>query len=313
MESDVNLAVYATRDEWLAARNFSVGASESATLFGLSPESRDSAYSLWARKAGMVSPDNDNHEWLEWGLLLEEPIAQAYAKRTGHVLWTPPTPWCVAVHQKYPFMTATVDRWIIEAEGRTGRGDLEIKNVSAFNHDWKQDGCIDVPLYIQAQVQHQLACTGFEWAQVAALVGGNHLEIVPVERNDRFIAELEAKAVEFWRMVETKTPPPIDGKEATTRALKALHPDDNGETVPLDDEAEGVAERLEEQIAAAKAAKGEAKRLENILRERIGKNTFGSLPHGRIVSLKTTSRNGYTSNVAPTTYRTLKILEPKGL
>lgn len=313
MTNDVNLIRYETRDEWLAARNFSIGASESATLFGLSPEHRDSTYSLWARKAGMVQPDNDNHEWLEWGLMLEEPIAQAYAKRTGHLLWSPPTPWCVAVHPKYPFMTATVDRWIIEAEGRTGRGDLEIKNVSAFNADWKQDGCIDVPLYIQAQVQHQLACTGFEWAVVAALIGGNHLEIIPVDRNDRFIAELEAKAVEFWDMVQRKAPPPVDGAAATTRALKALHPDDNGKTVALDDDAATTAAKLEEQKAEAKKAESEANRLENILREKLGDNTFGALPDGRTISLKTTSRKGYTSTVAPTTYRTLKIHEAKGL
>jgi len=311
--TDVNLIRYESREEWMSARNHGIGASESATLFGLTPNSRDSAYSLWAKKAGMVPQDNLDHEWLEWGLLLEDPIAQQYSKRTGHVLWTPPTPWCVVQHPRLPFMTATVDRWIIEADGRTGRGDLEIKNVSAFNMDWKQDGCIDVPLYIQAQVQHQLACTGFEWASVAALIGGSHLEIIPVERNDRFIAELEAKIAEFWDMVQRKVPPPIDGKEATARTLKMLHPDDNGQTVALDEDAATTATKMEEHKTKAKEAEAEAKRLENILRDKLGDNTFGALPDGRTLSLKTTARKGYTSTVAPTKYRTLKIQEAKGL
>jgi putative phage-type endonuclease len=310
---DVNLTVYPTREEWLTARERSIGASESATLFGLSPESRDSAYSLWARKAGVVPARELDGEWLDWGLLLEEPISQRYAALTGQTLWTPPTPFCVAVHPKYSFMTATVDRWIIEAPGYEGRGDLEIKNVSAFNPDWKQNGCIDVPLYIQAQVQHQLACTGFQWAVVAALIGGNHLEMIPVERNDAFIAELEAKAVEFWQMVEHKVPPPVDGKESTLQTLKVMHPNDDGETVPLDDDAASVATKLEEAKAEKKRVEEETKRLEGLLRERLGPHTFGALPDGRLLSLKTTSRKGYTSNVAPTTYRTLKIHEAKGL
>lgn len=310
---DVQLIKYDSREEWLSARKRSIGASESATLFGLSPESRDSAYSLWAHKAGLVPARELDGEWLDWGLLLEEPIAKRYEKLTGQTLWCPPTPFCVAVHPKYPFMTATVDRWIIEAQGYEGRGDLEIKNVSAFNPDWKQNGTVEVPLYIQAQVQHQLACTGFQWAVVAALIGGNHLEMIPVDRNDRFIAELEAKAVEFWQMVEHKVPPPVDGKEATERTLKVLHANDNGETITLDDDAATAATELEAAKAAKKEAEEEAKRLENVLREKLGPNTFGALPDGRMLSLKTTTRKGYTATVAPTTYRTLEIHKPKGL
>jgi predicted phage-related endonuclease len=162
-------------------------------------------------------------------------------------------------------------------------------------------------------VQHQLACTGFEWAAVAALVGGNRLEIINVERNEAFIAELEAKVVEFWGMVQRKAPPPVDGKEPTTQALKLLHPDDNGQTIELDADAADTASKLEAFRAKKKEAEDEAKRLENQLREKLGPNTFGALPDGRTISLKTTSRKGYTSTVAPTTYRALKIHEAKGI
>ena len=90
--NDVNLIDYKSRDAWLSARGLGIGASESAALFGLAPEGRESEYSLWAKKAGLVEPDQLDGEWLEWGQILEQPIADRYAKRTGHVLWTPPTP-----------------------------------------------------------------------------------------------------------------------------------------------------------------------------------------------------------------------------
>ncbi|MGA2110368.1 MAG: transposase, partial [Syntrophorhabdales bacterium] len=135
--------------------------------------------------------------------VLEGPIADLYARRTKSTLWNPPTPFCVAVHPRLPFLTATIDRWIIQAAGHDDRGDLEIKNVGAFNSDWRDGKDIALPLYVQAQVQHQLAVTGFSWAVVAALVGGNSLKTIEVARNPEFITELDdflngAKVTLLW-------------------------------------------------------------------------------------------------------------------
>ena len=307
--SDVNLVRYDTREEWLAARTASIGASESAALFGLAPDGRESEYSLWAKKAGVIEPEQIDSEWLEWGQILEQPIAQRYAKRTGHQLWSPPTPWCVAVHPRLPFLTATVDRWILQAPGRTDRGDLEIKNVGSFNSDWRDGGSTVVPLHVQAQVQHQLAVTEFSWAVVAALVGGNKLETFEIERNEEFIAELEAKAEEFWVKVQRKEAPAADGSEATSKVLKRLHPADNGATVDLEAEAAQLWALMEEAKEKKKQAESVIQEQDNKLRAMLGANTFGALPDGRTLSLKTTAREGYVVN--DTTYRTLRIEKPK--
>jgi putative phage-type endonuclease len=312
MTMDVELKQYDSREAWLAARTSTLGASESAALLGLAPDGRESEFSLWTKKTGLVEPEELDAEWLEWGQILEEPIAQRYAKRTGHTLWAPPTPWCVAVHPRFPFLTATVDRWIIEAAGHDDPGDLEIKNVGAFNSDWRDGKDIALPLYVQAQVQHQLAVTGLGWAVVAALVGGNSLKTIEVERNQEFIDELEAKAVEFWGRVERKEAPAIDGSVASNKAIKALHPDDSGETVELTEDAVTLAICLETAKEAEKEAKADALEADNKLRAMLGAATFGTLPDGRIVSLKTTERKGYTAVVEPTKFRTLKIIEPKG-
>lgn len=308
MTEDVNLIKYDTREAWLTARTTSIGASESAALFGLSPDSRESAYSLWAKKAALVEPEQIDAEWLEWGQILEEPIAQRYAKRTGAVLWTPPTPWCVAVHPRLPFLTATIDRWIVNPG--QDRGDLEIKNVGAFNSDWKGDGGgLAIPLHIQAQVQHQLAVTGFSYAVVAALIGGNKLETFEVERNPDFIEELEAKAEDFWGKVQRKEAPPADGSEATSKVLKRLHPDDDGSTIVLDAEAEELTAQLEAAKAEKSCAEAREKEAKNKLQAKIGAATFGQLPGGRILSLKTTSRAGHY--VDESKYRTLRIEKTK--
>src|ERR1019366_6292492 len=280
MQRDVELIDYKTREAWLAARTLSVGASESAALFGMAPDSRESEYSLWAKKAGLVEPEQIDEEWIFWGNALEQPIADRYAKRTGATLWAPPSGFCVAVHPRLPFLTATIDRWIVNPG--QDRGDLEIKNVGAFNSDWKGDGGgLAIPLHIQAQVQHQLAVTGFSYAVVAALIGGNKLETFEVERNPDFIEELEAKAEDFWGKVQRKEAPPADGSEATSKVLKRLHPDDDGSTIVLDEEAEELTAQLEAAKVEKSFAEAREKEAKNKLQAKIGAATFGQLPGGR--------------------------------
>ena len=302
----VNLVKYPTREEWLADRVRGIGASESAALFGLSPYL--SPFALWAEKTGMVPREDSHAEVLRWGLLLEAPIARAYADDTRREIWEPPTPWCVAVDRDLEVLRATPDRWILQADGRDSPGVLEIKNVDSSKSDlWSEMP----PIHVQIQVQHQLAVTGFGWGAVAALIGGNRMRTWDVERNEDFIAELRAKVAEFWSMVASKQAPTVDGSESTAKALKALHPKDNGETVELGAEAVQWIASLQAAKELKKTAEADATAAENKIREAIGDATFGALPDGRRISLHTTEIAARTQQVAAYSYRAIRIQEPK--
>ena len=83
----------------------------------------------------------------------------------------------------------------------------------------------------QIQVQHQLAVTGKAAADVAVLLGGQELRIHRIERDEALIARLVELERQFWRYVETDTPPPADGSDSADAALRCLYPEDHGQSV----------------------------------------------------------------------------------
>ncbi len=304
--SEIELLDYGTRGAWLASRTTAIGASEVAALFSvngvcLSPYT--SLYALWLQKTGQLEPEELDGEWIELGNVLEPAIANLYARRTGRTLWQG-GPFAVAQHSTLPFFRATPDRWVIDAPDRNTPGLLQIKNANAFKaHDWDQGP----PDYIECQVQAEMAVTGREWNSVAPLIGGSTFKVFDVERNLAFIEELEEQVRWFWGLVESRTAPEIDASPRTLSAIKRLHPADNGETAKLPEESVAWLDELESAKSAVKDAEAAKTEAESKLRAAIGAATFGVLPDGRSVSLKTTSVAGRTQDVQPYSFRTLRI------
>jgi putative phage-type endonuclease len=315
------LTDYKTREAWLAARSEFIGASEVAALFGLLPKAWGSMYTVWAEKIGLAPPVEFTGEWLEWGQLLEEPIARRYEMVTGRTLWNGGGPYCVAQHPRLPILRCTPDRFVIGAPDRQTDhpGILQIKNAAWFKEEDWYDG---PPPYIQMQVQAEMACTGAEWASTAVLIGGNKFKHVDVERNQGVIDEIEEQVEHFWHTyVLTRTPPEIDGSEATSRMLRRLHPMDDGSTVYLTEEDLAVVQSWEAAKAeitvsnrAQKVHKALKDESDNRLRAAIGSATFGALPDGRILSLRHTTKDAEIKAVEEKIYRRLKFesTTPKG-
>jgi putative phage-type endonuclease len=301
---------HGTREAWLAARKGGIGASESAALFGLSPF--QSRFSLWMVKSGRLpdwEPEGDAAERLRWGQLLEEPIAKEHALRTGRNIWRFSN-YCIAQDPHLPCMFATPDGFIIEApdrraQGLSEEGTLQIKNTAnVFDPDGWSAG---VPQYVQCQVQHELAVTGRDYATVATLAMGNKLMVWDIPRSEDFIAELRIQVELFWESVLANREPDPDGHPRTLDAIKRLHPKDNGCVVNLPPGALVAFEKWRSAKEAGKAAERLEKEAEAHLKSWMGPNTFGVLPDGTKLSLKTIDNAGYTPDVVkPYSYRVLR-------
>lgn len=210
------------RADWLEVRKTGIGGSDAAAAVGLSPYK--SQLELWLEKTGrdadLPKPDpNDTAEPVYWGTLLEPIVAAAYTKQTGNRVRKVNA---VLQHPGIPFMLANLDREVL---GVSGVQILECKTAGEFGARLWSEG---VPEYVQLQVQHQLAVTGKQAADVAVLICGQKLEVHRIQRDDELIARLIPLEAQFWEYVTSDTPPPADGSASAERALRCLYPGNSG-------------------------------------------------------------------------------------
>lgn len=222
--------IYTDTEEWLEGRLFGIGGSEAGIVLGLNPWK--SRLELWDEKVNKTRRlDPDAEIRLKLGNILEPLIAEEYSKITGRELEIRPQ----KVHPKYPFILGNIDREILGSNGR-GPGILEIKTKGAFT-DWEDD----IPVYYKAQIQHYMEIYGHKWGSFVVLdMGRLKLDIVDVERDDQFISKLVKEEIEFWRLVENKTPPPICPTKACQEFLREKYKISEDITIDLKDNEEAA-------------------------------------------------------------------------
>lgn len=233
-----------SHDSWLNVRKQGIGSSDAAAAVGLNPY--QSMLELWMIKTGrdsqMPKPDNmadqeDESSPMYWGKILEPIVAQHYSKQTGHKVRR------INAVLQHPdadksWMLANLDYAVVASGQSSGEQSdqavhiLECKTAGEHGSKlWKHG----VPEYIQCQVQHQLAVTGKQAADVCVLICGQEIRIYRIERDDELIAKLIQLERQFWHYVETDSAPPADGSESAHHALQALYPKDTGESIDFRD------------------------------------------------------------------------------
>ncbi len=284
------------RQQWLAARQSMIGASESAAVFGVGYADQ-SPLTVWESKVHPLAAEDDDKR-LRIGRLMEPALRSIFTEEAG-LFCESPGEFTIFRSDKLPWLGATLDG-VCDDDGETV--PVELKNVDGWQRDeWAGD---EAPLKYQVQVQHQLAVTGATHGYLFGLVGGNDPHVRRIERNDRFIEAMLAKLTEFWRYVELKEPPPADASAGTAAALARLYPKDTGAVIDLPEEAAEWAAKLAEAKAAKKEAEAIERECSNLIRAAIKDASYGRLPDGGGFSLKAQDRAGYY--VEPSSYRVLR-------
>ena len=193
-----------------------------------------------------------------WGHMLEGTVIKEFASRHSEFI-VYQAPYSVIDD----FLIANLDGVLKDKE--TGDyGVLEIKTTNAYNYkDW--DGDI-VPQYYYAQVQHYLMLTGYKFAYIAVLIGGNHYKDFRIERSEEDIELIRNKATEFYQEnLLKKIPPMPDGSDAYMEHLKQRALEiENNEVIEL----VGFEEKVEILKKVTKDKK-ELEKTEKLLKEEI--------------------------------------------
>ena len=210
----------ATREEWLKVRKLGLGGSDMAAVLGLSPWR--SPIDVWLDKTSDTVEKKES-EPMYWGNVLEEVVAQEFAKRSGYKVRNNNF---TLQSEEYPYLLANIDREIVGLDA-----GLECKTANAFKaNEWDGD---NVPDAYYIQCQHYMAVTGKSSWWIACLVGGNIFHYKEIKRNEEVIAAIIDTGAAFWELVESKTMPAPDDTKQCENALKKLYQKSNGQSVEL--------------------------------------------------------------------------------
>lgn len=237
-----------TREEWATVyRRTGFGGSDAATIAGLNPYS--SRYALYLDKIGELPPKDDNEAMRE-GRDLEPYVVKRWCEATGKKARRNNFMWRSTEN---PWMIADVDREVVGENA-----GLECKTTSVYVKADLDAG--EIPLPFLVQCYHYMHVMGYSRMYLAILVLSRGFYHFVIERDDAEIAALVEMEKALWHNVETRTPPEVDGSDATAAAISARYPAVN--TVDADAELTDAAhdafvalDAIDDQIKALQAEK----------------------------------------------------------
>lgn len=203
-----------SKDDWLKYRNKGIGGSDVSVICGINKYK--STVELWMEKTNQIDA-KEAGEAAFWGNIMEPIIREEFTRRSKIEVSIVNA---ILQHSKYDFMLANLDGVINDPIA--GECIFEAKTASVYKQDaWEDDR---VPEEYMLQIQHYMAVTGYNRTFIAVLIGGNQFKYKMIEKDDEIISMLIKIENDFWQHVINRTPPPMDGSEASTKLLNKLYP-----------------------------------------------------------------------------------------
>jgi len=196
------------QEDWLKARRSQgIGGSEAGCVLGVNKY--QSNVELWELKTGRrEAPDLSDNAAVQFGKFAEPHLRELFKqdypefKVDYHEFW-------MYVNDEYPFIFATLDGELTAADG--SHGILEIKTTTIQNRSQWDEWDDRIPESYYAQILHQLAATGWDFAilkayiryhvdgEVRVTIRHYRINRIDVESDIRFLIEEESK---FWEQVQ---------------------------------------------------------------------------------------------------------------
>lgn len=310
-------------EEWLRTRSTGIGGSDVGSICDVNPFS--SARVVYLKKTGQTEDLEDfseaAKERMMFGNLLEDIVAQEYARRSGNKIAVSPA---TMQHKTIDWALANVDRLIVDDEGKP-YGILECKTTSEYNNDIWLNG--DLPVSYLYQLLWYLWITGLKYGALACLVGGNKFYMYEVVYNEELMNNYVIPTVtNFWENHVLKlVAPDLQGSDADSNLVKSKYLDVNiGEEIEMSEPVyNDLANTVREQKAIIKAAEKTCKAAQNKIKEKLKHSEIGNTLDNRIkwspraskiidsTKLKKEYPDVYADVVKITKFRVMSIKEVK--
>ena len=207
---------YATREQWLAARTGTIGASEVSQVMGIATRSWGSAFDLWERKRKADVEEGGNADTAR-GASAEEHIRSLLGIETD--LEVHDMTGRIFRSRRFPWLSCSLDAAIAHGDGTFTV--VEIKDVR-WTSIWRNG----VPRHYLYQCAAQMLVTGAKAAILYARIiydfGDSSdwrerlatrmvREVPYIIRRDKVkgqFAGIVRETEEFWNCVKSGTPPP---------------------------------------------------------------------------------------------------------
>lgn len=265
------------------SRRQGLGATDCAAVMGLSPYK--TPYELWLTKTGRMEDEPIlEDDRLRLRHAHEETIAREYAFQRDVRLQRVNS---TVYHKRLPFMLCHLDRVIIGQ-----RKIVECKSSSGFMRSiWGESGTDEAPLHYLLQVQHQMACSGYEDADLAALIDIDDYRIYPMPRNEKIIQKIEDACEKFWteHVLADVAPEPTNRSD-----LKLMYPTNNGKFIEATHEILSFIAERQVQKSLIKTKETEIELLDKEIIQFIASND-GIKEGDRIVATFQANKNGTRS------------------
>lgn len=212
-----------SKEEWQKIRSSTIGGSDASAILGMNPWK--SAYALFLEKTNKIVPEDiSGKEAVRLGTDLEEYVAKRFTEATGKKVRRENY---TVFRDDMPYAHANYDRLIVGE-----RAGLECKTTNALQLSKFKNG--EFPATYYCQCVHYLMVSGLDRWYLAVLVLGIDFKVFCIERDEAEIESLRVAEEDFWNLVQTDTPPDLDGSESTMDALERQYPDSvSGQLVDL--------------------------------------------------------------------------------
>jgi len=214
-----------------------IGGSDIGAILGLSRFK--TPLEVWMEKTGKETKKVDSLP-LRFGSFAEDFVAREYSRATGFELIHDES---IFIHPEHTFMSAHIDRFVLEGGSPSPMRILECKTSNPFSSgDWGEVGSDEVPMSYLCQCIWCMAITGIDKTDLAVLFGNSDFRIYEIPRDPALEELVIAKATNFWDEHVLKDIPPPASNEQDCQTL--FSKGDSAKSIEAGQEALELTKRL---------------------------------------------------------------------